>query len=457
MYLPTRKQLLADFKLYVRREIRKTTPIPHMKHDLWAWLERCNYPMWRKLELASAWDDFIGSGGIMTLHCFQLRGVFKVKSFVKDESYTKFKHARSINSRSDIFKCFMGPYIKAIEDIIYKDPMFIKHVPVRDRPRVIHEELAGPDGILASSDWDAMEAQFKVEMMEACEKEVLDWMLSYQPREVLNIIWKAKASMNKCDFGYLMVKILATRMSGEMDTSLSNGITNKFAIKFLCSLVGSTVKGFVEGDDGLFRISGEMPPTQLFRQLGISVKVIQESDIQKASFCGCVYSSEFQIATDPVSAALDLFWGPATLAGSNEKVRKSYLRAKALSMAHQYPGCPILGSLSRWALTNTKGMDIRNVLNSKHISQWEREQLVEASKFNKKDLYQAPTLSMRQLVEETYGIPVEAQLTIERLIDNSGASLQVGPLCEFATDDQKDFYDNYVVEVPRNVHSHHFY
>lgn len=39
-----------------------------------------------------------------------------------------------INSRSDAFKAFSGPFFKAIEKVVYEMPEFIKHTPVPDRP-----------------------------------------------------------------------------------------------------------------------------------------------------------------------------------------------------------------------------------------------------------------------------------------------------------------------------------
>jgi hypothetical protein len=56
----------------------------------------------------------------------------RCSSFVKDEHYEGWKYPRLINSRSDQFKVFIGPTIKAMEHLVYSHlPEFIKHVPVR--------------------------------------------------------------------------------------------------------------------------------------------------------------------------------------------------------------------------------------------------------------------------------------------------------------------------------------
>lgn len=382
----------------------------------------------------------------------KLKGLFElfdVKSFPKDESYPSFKQPRAINSRSDAFKALIGPYIKDIEDEMYKNPWFIKHVPVRDRPKYLQDMLGGADGQLVDSDWTSMEAQVKAEIMDACELQMFDYFTQTLPEAPLiqAIFREAKSGQNKCEFKNVTVYVEAKRMSGEMDTSLSNGFLNMMEAKFSARLMGSRIKGCVEGDDGIFRINGLVPPRGILEQLGMDIKMNKVDELSKASFCGCIYTEEDSlIATDPVVAGLDLFWGPGKLSHSSIAKKKTYLRAKALSMAHQYPGCPLLGKLSQWALHHTKGHDVRSLLNQSGMCAYDKDVLREAMKHKYSDLYREPTSAMRLLVQEHYGISVFDQHRIEDSIV-FGAKLPESLLTDYANTDQKDYYDRYVIPV----------
>lgn len=90
------------------------------------WIEKTNYPRWRKEQLLDKWKKIVDRRD--PKH-------FRVKSFMKDETYPEYKHARAINSRSDEFKTLVGPIFKLIEKELFKLDWFIKKVPVKDRDR----------------------------------------------------------------------------------------------------------------------------------------------------------------------------------------------------------------------------------------------------------------------------------------------------------------------------------
>lgn len=91
------------------------------------WLNFTNYTIKRKEELQRKFDEVKNKWD---------KKHFRVKSFVKDEFYPEFKHARAINSRSDEFKCFTGPIFRLIGDELFSRPEFIKKIPI-DRKSVV--------------------------------------------------------------------------------------------------------------------------------------------------------------------------------------------------------------------------------------------------------------------------------------------------------------------------------
>jgi len=62
--------------------------------------------------------------------------------------------------------------------------------------------------------------------------------------------------MNRCYSKYVKIEVEATRMSGEMNTSLGNGFSNLMFMLYACHVQGIAAEGIVEGDDGVFALEG---------------------------------------------------------------------------------------------------------------------------------------------------------------------------------------------------------
>jgi hypothetical protein len=248
----------------------------------------------------------------------------------------------------------------------------------------------------------------------------------------------------------MTVEVWAVRMSGEMTTSLGNGFANLVTMKFVCHVIGSTCVGVVEGDDGLFRIDGAVPPNIIFEQMGLRIKLKRHTSIEEASFCGCVFvNGENNILTDPISTLTDFGWTQKRYLHANRATLRCLLRSKALSLAHQYPGCPILSVWARRIMKYTAGC--RGERGLVGLSLWDREQYKIAARFPLDKLYVEPSIRARQLVASRYNIPVEVQLYTERQIDlltdnqlDEGIALE--KLMEHVPEYAKSYYENYSVD-----------
>jgi len=126
------KDKLERFGRFVADFISKNlTPLaPDTDVTFETWLEKTKYPRWRKRELERARVDILKN-----------KKYYRCKSFIKDEFYPTFKHARGINSRTDEFKCAVGPWFKAIEEVVFKMDYFIKKIPVSKRAAFIYNKL----------------------------------------------------------------------------------------------------------------------------------------------------------------------------------------------------------------------------------------------------------------------------------------------------------------------------
>jgi len=435
-------------KLFVKRWVKEhLTPLaPDTDVSVEHWLENTNYPLWRKEQLRKKWEEFTALDD-------KSKKYRMCKSFMKDETYPDFKHARGINSRSDEFKCYVGPMFKAIEEEVYKLEEFIKHVPVADRPRVIYEKLYVHGATYLATDYTSFEALFTEQLMRDCEFILYEYMTQHHPEHLrfMRAVWETLGGTNVCEFKTFVVYLIATRMSGEMCTSLGNGFSNLMFMLFMCHEKGCTnVNGFIEGDDGIFRVLGTPPTPDDFAQLGLNIKLDIHSDLSAASFCGIIFDETDLInVTDPLEVLMTFGWTTRQYYGSRKSKLLTLLRCKGLSLAHQYPGCPVISALAQYALRISRSHDVRQVLNKDHhMSMWEREQLLDAIKDERKIKAVAPGMATRLLVENKFGLPVEVQMRLEAYLNSLDTlqPLEFPELEDYTKPSWVQYYRDYSVE-----------
>lgn len=393
---------------FVKRWLEKNmTPLaPTADTSVKTWIEQTNYPRWRKDQLLDKWQKIQDRRD--PKH-------FVVKSFMKDECYPEYKHARAINSRTDEFKTMVGPIFKLIEKELFKLDWFIKKIPVKDRPKYIREKL-GHGKIFFASDYTAYESHFTRDTMECIEFQLYDYMTKMLPDrdEFHFFVHEVLGGTNRCIFKWFEVQVKATRMSGEMCTSLGNGFSNLMLMLFECESKGCTgVRGVVEGDDGLFTADGDLPNTQDFAESGFTIKIELYERLSDASFCGLVFDPEDEvIVTDPLSELASFGWTTAQYSKCSTRRRMELLKCKSISLAYQYGGCPILTALAKYGLRITKNYRAKEG----YMNEWERAQFLEAKLYGKGVIREVPPRT-RLLVERLYGISVELQIKIETYLD----------------------------------------
>lgn len=382
------------------------------------WLRGSNYPEWRRQELLECWLE---SRGILTNKHFVL------KCFVKDETYPEFKHARGIFSRHDVFKCAVGPIFSLIEKQVFnptkENPYFIKKIPVQDRPQYIKDLLFVEGSKYVATDYTAYESHFTKEIMEHVEFVLYDYMTKNLPghKEFMWLVKNVIGGKNLCQFKTFDFEVEATRMSGEMCTSLGNGFTNLVVMKAACRYLGSECIGVVEGDDGLFRIRGAIPTTELFEKFGFTIKMDIHDKIETASFCGIVFDPEDLVnVADPAQAVLNFGWAPSLYVNAKPARRLEILRAKSLSYLHQYAGCPVIQAIALYGLRVTKHIDMNRFMRKAKLNMWERDRMFAAIKhFESYEMIaQKVPNNTRHLVEEKFGMTIKEQISLENYFDS---------------------------------------
>lgn len=373
------------------------------------WLDRTSYNEARKQELRLAWLELRGGRP-------SRRVCSRIKSFVKTESYPEYKHCRLINSRSDAFKVFSGPLFKAIEDVVYDLPEFIKHVPVPERPAKVRA-LRQAGRKYYQTDFTAFESHFSPEVMQSVELALYRHCLSWCPDDA-ELICRTLAGKNCMSLrSGVRASCHGRRMSGDMCTSLGNGFTNLMIAKFLAFEQGQELFGFVEGDDGLFATEAVLTSEQ-YEALGFTIKIDEVADPCDASFCGMVFAESGEIVRHPVDFLANFGW-TSSFISAGPRIMNELLRAKALSAVYETPQCPIVGKIARLALVHTRGYCPRWVEDGyhSHILVPRDERGLPAFQ---------PSPDTRELFHRKFGVTPDNQRRIEAMLE--AGNFDVAPL-----------------------------
>jgi len=448
------KKVIRGFQRFVKKWIRKNlTPVRFdADTSVETWLEKTDYPEWRKKELRDCWEKCLAMGGIYAVPKFR-----KCKSFMKDECYVEWKFARGINARSDEFKCAVGPIFRLIEEVVFKRAEFIKKIPVAERPQYIKDRLWSLGGTYVATDYSSFEALFTKEVQNSCEMQLYRYMSSEvaDGKEWMSLVHSTMTGMNTCQYKWFTVKLPATRMSGEMCTSLGNGFTNLMLMLYMCKRAGcKDVVGVVEGDDGLFRMRGKPPSVEDFAEIGMVIKADIHTSLTTASFCGLVFDIEDQVNVVDIRKVLAGFgWTSAKYVEARASKLEHLMRSKALSLLYQYPGCPVLQAFGRHILRLTSKYSLRQSVQvaMRNANVYERQRLREMAEALERRKWELPfrevPMNTRFLVEQLYGVSVESQLALEKHFN------EVQEICPINLDaflhphwSWRDYYDQYVLQ-----------
>jgi hypothetical protein len=412
---PIKRKTKLEFKKFVRLWcIKNLKPLTEDEIPSVAeWLETVDYPEARKKELRRAWRKYQKNPCRKTLK--------RVKSFIKDETYAEYKYPRLINSRVDVAKCLFGPLCAIVSKKLFALPQFIKNIPVDRRPLALRDHILVDGQESSSTDYASFEAHFTKTRMSMTTKILFRHMTkncSSYTRKLSETMLTTLQGKNVIQNKIAMFIIEATRCSGEMDTSLSNGFTNSMNIEYLAWKKKCQVKYFVEGDDGISSwIPASCTPTEEeFRELGWNIKVDRSKDLACLSFCGQVYDTDdLVVVTDITEQLARVGWTNQRYVSSNRNTLLQLLRAKGFSLSYQYNGCPILGVLGRRILEMTESVQIEKRIIDQYDS-YHKPVLLKA--IENLPPFKEPGSRTRLLVEKLYGIDFSAQIQIENQFKN---------------------------------------
>jgi len=406
-------KMLREFRTVVRMFCKRHFVPLEADVDLSieTWLAGSNYNERRKEQLRNCYERDLKNSD------------FRNKRHTKCEFYPEPKHARSILSRMDRYKCEVGPLFKQIEEEIYKHPAFIKTVPTLDRPRYMFDMMHRPGCKYMATDHTSFEAHIKSEIMKVCEINLYSYMCKNIDRKYISHIRRALLEKQSCFQEDLEFNCDA-RMSGDMNTSLGNGFTNLMIMEYLRIKKGwSELVGVVEGDDGLFLVSGQEMTVDDFDSIGFCIKQTIHESVGEAGFCKLYNDGEtFDNLLDPKSALLACGWSRSRSIVGGKKKLIQLAKSKAYSLLAEGPSNPITRSMALWVLRCTESVRFPKI--SSTDSPWHvRHHYVKMSELMLRT--KPPTLSQRSFFEDKFGISPELQLQVEEYFDSLDT---IGPI-----------------------------
>jgi hypothetical protein len=424
------------------------------------WLAKTNYTLGRKADLLNKHEQIVDP--------FDYKN-YNIDGFIKRERYNKYKYPRIIFSRKDKYKTLVAPIFNLIDKAVFSLPFFIKNVPHSERPKLIIDKLSQQGARYRSSDYESYEAHFKYIMFKSVGWVVYRYLTQKLPshKAFMWYVTKVQAGYQFINMREFKMAIEDTRMSGDQDTSVGNGLYNLIGTLFLYyQNVGELawdLKIFVEGDDGIHTILGQGITLQQYNSIGLTVKFEDSDQITNLSFCGIVMDSIDLInTTDPLEYIANFFWLDRKYYKSTPLKLASLLRAKAFSALFQYPGFPIIYPLALTVLEITGGADMKITrgMFSDNYSHAKFKNNLRMYLRNPQMYNVNIPMNTRGLVEEKYNIPIQVQLYLEDmfLIQKRLPIIFTDFAQSLFADYQQHYYNNYtfVVDVhdPTNSRSY---
>jgi len=394
----------------------------YLLFDQWLF-DNQTYTMQRKEHLRTVFYDHMRNN----THPYKVKHkILNCKSFPKREFYENDKVLRLINSRSDLFKVLVGPFIHLLEKQVYKSHYFIKHCSPNEILQKI-ETLEGHEYYF-QSDYSSFESSFDPRYVDVVECALWRYAFSNNP-EVLKLIMSSyvvpimnnqgniiyKPAIQRLFGTQFEAKCVGARMSGEMWTSLANSFSNLMNMLFICDQNAIQCDGFVEGDDSLFWISKNNIGVNDFHDLGFDIKMRIDNSIDGTDFCGYVYShNTHNLLATPEQIVRLPFCNSTKYFHAHDEILLELLRAKVMSGFVVGKHTPILGPLCAKIFLLIGAGHFRYDVSET----WWMMQCAYQFKFE--DFQAIPILmDDRILYQRLYNIPVNIQLYLEQIINNA--------------------------------------
>lgn len=297
-----------------------------------------------------------------------------------------------------------------------------------------------------ASDWSSMEGQCTEKVKLNVELSLFIWMTQcIEDLTLRKLVIEIATTNLHVITRHCEIKMSTCRNSGELATSIGNGILNHVVTSYILRKFGcKNVVGVKEGDDGLFSYYGPEVTEKQAAEIGFNLKLIHVDDMFSAGFCQMFGTTSGNQFCDPNKFMAKFGFVSRTYSTSKDSKHLSLLKAKALSFANMYPHQPIVRQLCNYILRKTK----RHTISQKMINRmdlWDKLKYVEAKEFNIPDF--VLDVEMMNRVEQLFGVTIAEQFALMKYFDEKD-DFEIVPLgllpCSMPDEWIANYYKNVV-------------
>jgi hypothetical protein len=266
--------------------------------------------------------------------------VARVNAEGKIESYPgPHKVLRIIFAREDRFKLLFAPWIKAVEEEVFKAHNFLPHFVKTMNRLQIKEALQRRIGrytFVTVIDHTAFESTVRSEIF-------LEWIAPiYRLWGIPELYIRIIAGWQHIHHKSGRMRVKGGTMSGEMDTSLRNGLVNHL---LMLAVPGSSgMDWLIEGDD-LIIGSNHKPDLSIFTHCGFSITAEDHDHPGTAGFCGWYFSKFTGNSFKPPVKVMNLFFVGRDLSLYKQEYRAARYAAKVMMCCQEHPRSPLTYNL----------------------------------------------------------------------------------------------------------------
>lgn len=290
-----------------------------------------------------------------------------IEIFIKDEFYWENKPPRTIFARDYGFNAIYGTITKPLEHLFMKHPEFAKGKNFEDRGKQFYDKWLR-NKFMIENDFSKFESSQRSSLLRTIELRTYKNMFHIDEHPFIDNIFNLKLKKNISSREGIKTFVEGCRGSGDMDTSLGNGLLNYVACKYFLikNNLGNleTENLIIDGDDSIIFTNRIDNFVETFSEFGFDCKIITRTDYHDLDFCSGKFikinTNQFYYIQniDKLLNTLQ-FYRP-----KNNMNCEQYYYTLGIMFKNLYPNFPVFDQISNF-LTSKRSTFVKSMLKTK--------------------------------------------------------------------------------------------
>lgn len=304
----------------------------------------------------------------------------------------------------------VGPYWAAIEHKLQKSKFLVKGLTPAQRDTKMSRLLE--HNCFLEIDYSRFDRSISYEILQAIEVQIAELFFPRKEYPTFHAALQSELNTSGITRDGYMYKTHGGRCSGDAQTSIGNGLTNRFNTWYIIHPADPNFDSINEGDDGVAAFDRRhefnvLDNLQYLPLLGFEIKAKFSHNIDGVVFCGRIlYDAGHKLGSfSDVPRQLSKFH-----VNTSSLSDKQYLVAKALSLLVDNPNTPVLTALCCAYLRCLSDV----TLSAKQISRSRFDEFTKRKIFPERNYNDFPPSPNARAALAIHSIPVNKQITLEQ-------------------------------------------